>query len=253
MRTKDQHPENDLPERIAYIYCRFSPRPNADDCKSNEKQAERCAAHCDKKGYEVAAEAYDKAVSGKSLDRPGLQDVLDALQPGDVLVVDSSDRLARDMLVNLTVRQRIADTGATLEFADGTPTDTTPEGKLFQNIMAAFASYERERINARTKSGLKRKRENGERTTGKIRIGWMLDPKDPKKLVRNLNERDAIIRMCELSAKGLSSGDIAYQLTHVIGQCRGKPWSPRTIRKLVKREAYWAGPSGALCLAPTHP
>ena len=239
----------------AIIYTRFSPRPNARECDSCEKQEERCRAYCEQKGYKVQAVFPDRNESGGILLRPRLMQAVEYLTPNKILVVDSSDRLARDMLVSLTIRHQVEQVGATIEFADGSPPDTTPEGKLFQNILAAFAAYERDRIRLRTKNGLQRKRENGERTTGKIPIGWKKDPKDPKRLVVCEQERRAIKLACCIKAKlGGPSEEIANELTYVLGPCRGNSWSARTVRKLVKRHAYWADPiDGDPALEPQHP
>ena len=209
--------------------------------------------YCDQKGYAVAGRYFDKAVSGGLLIRPGLQTVLDKLESGDMLVVASSDRLARDMLTSLTIRQQVIDAGAMIEYADGTPPGTTPEGLLFQNILAAFASYERAKINARTKAGHEKRRKNGERTTGQIPIGWKPDPRDPKKLVVQAVEREAIINMCELSFEGYYSSQIAKALDRRFGPCREKPWSARTVRHLIRKHSYWAGPDGDYALEPDHP
>ncbi len=236
----------------AIIYTRFSPRPNAAECDSCKKQDERCREYCRQHEYPIRAIYWDEDVSGGIIDRIGLQSAFEALHPGDILVVDSNDRLARDMLVNLTIRQQVANAGATIEFADGSPCEDTPEGKLFQNILAAFSAYERDRIRLRTKQGLARKRENGERTTSKIPIGWQLDPDDPKRLVKHHGELNAIKKMFRLRVKyELSSEGIAGRLN---GSCRGKPWSARTVRKMLKKHACWADPvTGDLSLEPKHP
>ncbi len=237
--------------KTAIIYTRFSPRPNAAECDSCEKQEERCRKYSWDRGYSVSGWLSDEAISGGFLFRPGLQAAIKQLEPGFVLVVDSSDRLARDMLVNLTIRQQVADAGATIEFADGSPCEDTPEGKLFQNILAAFSAYERDRIRLRTKNGLARKRKNGERTTSKIPIGWKLDPDDPKRLVKYYGEINAIRRMFDLKTQGWTSGEITERLH---GNCRGKPWSARTVRKMLKKHAYWADPvTGDPELEPKHP
>ena len=118
-------------------------------------------------------------------------------------------------------------------------------------MLAAFAAYERDRIRLRTKEGLKKKRKNGECTTGKIPIGWAVDLRDPKRLVVCEQERKAIILACKL--KDYGSGVIAAELNMHIGYCRGKPWSDRTVRKLIKRHMFWAGPDGDPTLEPEHP
>ena len=238
----------------AIIYTRFSPRPNAKECTSSEKQANRCKAYCRQKGYIWMALYQDEKISGSVFSRPRLTAALTALKPGMVLVVDSSDRLARDMGVYYAILNEIEKADATIEFANGQPCEDTPEGKLIQGVFALLSAYERDRIRLRTKNGLAKKRENGERTTGKIPIGWMIDPEDPKRLVVCVHERDAIIRACYGASEGWTSGKIAVDLNcGQYGCCRLKPWSPRTIRKLIKRHSFWAGPDGDLSLEPKHP
>ncbi len=239
----------------AIIYTRFSPRPNAAECTSNERQHERCEIYCKQKGYSrnLTIPYQDRKVSGSILNRPGLQAAIAALKPGMILVVDSSDRLARDMLVNLTIRHEVEKAGATIEYADGSPTSTTDEGKLFENILAAFAAYERDRIRSRTKKGLEKKRKNGERTTGKIPIGWEQVQGAPRYLVVCKQERWVIIEACRLNYEGWSSRKIVEWIDANNVTCRGKPWSPRTIRKLINRHFYWAAPNGDLSLEPKHP
>jgi DNA invertase Pin-like site-specific DNA recombinase len=221
----------------AIIYCRFSPRPNADECKSNEKQSYRCRAYCERQepAYYQYDEFEDTAVSGRALDRPGLAAAIEALEPGMVLVVDTVDRLARDMLVNLTIRHQVEKAGATIEFADGSPNEDTPEGKLFSHILSAFAAYERDRIAARTSAGLKRKQANGE-YLGRPPVGYRVVD---KKLVEHEGEQQAIQtakRLVNESSRNTSER-IANYVTRWHGLFRGKPWSARTIRRIIQKSS----------------
>lgn len=220
-----------MPEQ-AIIYCRFSPRPDADISKSNEKQEERCRLYCEKKGYNVWSAFYDNAVSGKTPSRPGLNSALAFLNRGSVLVVDTWDRLARDMLIQLTICNTVEQLGATIETADGAPNRSTSEGTLFANILAAFAQYERERASRRTKAGLARKKNCGE-WLGKTPYGWKVTA---RKLEKDESEQAGIAHIMILHEQGASSEFIAKILTNWWGLCRGKPWSPRTIRKIIARE-----------------
>lgn len=216
----------------AIIYCRFSPRPNADECQSNEKQKERCKVYCDRSGHELHSVFADIAISGKVLDRPELSLAISRLEPGMVLVVDTCDRLARDMLVNLTIRHQVDRAGATIEFADGSPNEDTPEGKLFSHILAAFAAYERDRISARTSAGLKRKQAAGQHL-GRAPVGYRVDP-NTKVLVEDGGEQAAMDLVETFHNCGLTSIQIAVYLDEFLGPFRGKPWSARTIRRIIQ-------------------
>lgn len=220
----------------AIIYCRFSPRPDANESKSNEKQDERCGKYCEKMKYEVEADYWDDGFSGKVLDRPGLNTAIAALEPGMVLVVDTRDRLARDMLVSLTIHQQVKDRGATIEIADGSPSRETPEGNLMANILDAFAQYERERFARRTKAGLAKKKADGV-WLGKPPIGWKLN-KNTKQLEKCYKEQKVIEEiLCIRELHSYTSEAIAEILNRCYGNsCRGKPWSARTVRKVIARE-----------------
>lgn len=230
----------------AIIYTRFSPRPNAKECDSCEKQQERCRIYCGQKGYEVRQCFHDENISGGDLNRPGLSFAIRCLLPGDILVVDSSNRLARDMLVNLTIRHQVEEAGATIEFADGTPPATTPEGWLFQNILAAFAAYERDRIKLNTKRGIARNRALGKKINGRIPTGMKEDPENPGMLVKCDRERNAILQVCRWKSlhQSMTTHEMAITLDVQPGiwLYRGSPWSPRLIRKIIAKHSFWADP-----------
>lgn len=215
----------------AILYMRFSPRPDAGTSQSNEKQEDRCRVYCQRQSYEVAGVFADANISGKLLSRPGLSDALAALRPGMVLVVDTADRLARDMLVALTLHHQIEQRGAQVEAADGSPSRATPEGKLFANILAAFAQYERERFARRTKAGLARKRAQGVHV-GRIPVGYRLET-TTKKLIPDEWEQQAMERAKQLTAERVKSPEIAVMLTREFGPFRGRPWHARTVRKFL--------------------
>lgn len=213
----------------AITYERFSPRPDADTSLSCEKQLEKNIAYCKLKEYSVVNSFPDKDVSGGILNRPKLQEAIDSLKPGMILVVASGDRLARDMLVELTIINQVEAKGCTVEYADGSPTRSTPEGNLFRNILAAFSQYERERIQRNTKSGLAKKKNNGQHL-GRAPIGWRYN-KETKCLEGNHNEMALIAKIKSMSH--FSSTEIADYMNRHGYSLRGKPWSARTIRKIL--------------------
>lgn len=218
----------------AIIYARFSPCPDAEECNSNVYQIGRCKIYCERKGYNVIAEIKDNSVSGRVIDRPGLNEAIESLQPGMVLVVDRNDRLARDMLVALTIHARVESLGCSIEFADGSPLRSTAEGELLQNILSALAQFERRKFAERTKAGLARKKASGV-YCGRPPYGWRKE-KNVDKLIPIPDEQAIIECILRKKAIGHTSEFIADFLNEIGDTCRGKKWSDRTIRKIIARE-----------------
>lgn len=230
------------------IYTRFSPRPNAEECDSCEKQYERCLGYLIEREYSTDEILYfsDKGVSGDERNRPGLDGMLEAIKPGCVVVVDKSSRLARDVFLNLKIRYEIRKRQGNLEYADGTPPATTPEGKFYQNILAAVDGLQLDLIRLNTKRGIARNRALGKKTNGRIPTGMMEDPDNPGMLVKYYRERDAILQICRWKAlcPRMTTGEMAAELDNKAGiwLYRGKPWSPRLVRKIIARHSSWADP-----------
>jgi DNA invertase Pin-like site-specific DNA recombinase len=100
---------------------------------------------------------YQDMVSGKKEERPGLQNCLKALQPGNTLVVWKLDRLGRDLkhLVTIVDELRQRDIGFKVLTGHGAQIDTTTSnGRLVFGLFATLAEYERELIVERTHAGL---------------------------------------------------------------------------------------------------
>ncbi len=101
------------------------------------------------------------------------------------------------------------------------------------NILDAFAQYERERFARRTKAGLAKKKASGV-WLGKPPIGYKLN-RDTKQLEVCSEEKEAIATIMHDNWKQMLSEVIADHLNKT-RLCRGKPWSARTIRKIIARE-----------------
>jgi DNA invertase Pin-like site-specific DNA recombinase len=107
---------------------------------------------------------YREKVSGAKADRIELAKLLDALGPGDVLIVTRLDRLARSTLDLLSILKRIAAVGAKFKsLKDPWADTTTPHGELMVTILAGLATFEGHLIKARTDEGRMRAKARGVR------------------------------------------------------------------------------------------
>ena len=93
--------------------------------------------------------------SGKLARRPELDKaLLVACRRGDQLVVTKLDRIGRSVRNLLDVSSLLQERGVDLVCLDQPIDTTSPQGKLFFTILAAFAEFERDLIRERTRDGL---------------------------------------------------------------------------------------------------
>lgn len=105
-------------------------------------------------------------VSGKNVERPALQKLLNQLRENDVVVVHKLDRLGRSLkdlidLIGLLDSKKVD----FVSLSDGINTGSAV-GKLMFHLIGAFAEFERNLISERTKIGLASARARG-RSGGK--------------------------------------------------------------------------------------
>ena len=123
------------------------------DQKLDAQKLELIKYGCDKIFFEKA--------SGKNLERPELQKLLDNLRENDVVVVYKLDRLGRSLkdLIELVNDLRVRKVDF-VSVSDGIDTGTAL-GKLMFHLVGAFAEFERNLISERTKLGLVSARARG--------------------------------------------------------------------------------------------
>lgn len=113
------------------------------------------AAGCDR--------IFTDRLSGSLANRPGLDDLLDRVRPGDTLVVWRLDRLGRSLrhLIE-TVEKLQAQEVAFISLTESIDT-TTSGGKLIFHLFGAFAEFERNILRERTQAGLAAARARGKK------------------------------------------------------------------------------------------
>lgn len=103
----------------------------------------------------------DEGVSGAATTRPGLNEALSTLQPGDVLTVWKLDRLGRSLPHLISVIEELQKKGAGFKSLSESIDTTTAGGKLIFHIFGALAEFERSLIAERTRAGLQAAKKRG--------------------------------------------------------------------------------------------
>jgi len=221
----------------ARIYCRFSPRPNSDVCQSNDNQLQLAEKFCADKGWEVAASYKDDAISGKERDRPGLNNCLEDLRRGEVLVVKCWSRLSRDFAYGLMVLEDLLNRGVTVWSIEEGEHKTDPLSSFITSILMAVDAYRRAADSEETSNRMLQMGANGHRISAIPTYGWDVSKEDRTKLVRNEYQIAVIKRMLDLREKGMSYGKIASRLNaYVVPAPNGNTWHSRTVQRIIERE-----------------
>lgn len=96
-------------------------------------------------------------VSGSSSDRPALQELLSYIRDGDILVVHSMDRLARNLDDLRKIVKQLVSNQIQVKFIKENLTftgDDAPLSTLLLSVMGAFSEFERSLIRERQAEGI---------------------------------------------------------------------------------------------------
>jgi DNA invertase Pin-like site-specific DNA recombinase len=104
---------------------------------------------------------FTETASGAKTDRIELAKMLSHIRKGDIVVVYKLDRLGRSLKHLLEVVAQLNDKEVGIQSISDAIDTTTPQGRLFFNISACFAEFERDLIRERTKAGLEAARARG--------------------------------------------------------------------------------------------
>jgi DNA invertase Pin-like site-specific DNA recombinase len=104
---------------------------------------------------------YSDVASGSSVERKGLNEAIEYVRKGDVLVVWKLDRLGRSLKHIIELVSFLETKGVGLKFIQEKIDTTGSAGKFYLQIFGALAEFERNIIRERTKAGLASARARG--------------------------------------------------------------------------------------------
>jgi DNA invertase Pin-like site-specific DNA recombinase len=99
-------------------------------------------------------EIYIDKCSGKNKDRPQLKVMMNYIRKGDILIVESISRFARNTRDLLALVDQLNDKGVTFISKKEAMDTNTPSGKFMLTVMGAMAEMEREYILDRQREGI---------------------------------------------------------------------------------------------------
>jgi DNA invertase Pin-like site-specific DNA recombinase len=119
--------------------------------------------YCQRMNYRITREYIDSGYSGKDDKRPAFEELLADVRSDKVrcIIVYKLDRIGRSLRHVLALFEEFKHKG--IEFIATTQNinTTTPEGKMFFQLLGVFGEYERELIVSRTLAGLQRAKKQG--------------------------------------------------------------------------------------------
>lgn len=124
-------------------------------------------------GALVVAEFVERGRSGRSLERPELQRMLEYIQerPVDFVIVHKIDRLARNRADDSAITKTILGAGAYL-VSTTEAISTTPSGRLLHGIMASISEFYSQNLATEVMKGMRQKAIQGG-TPGRAPLGYL--------------------------------------------------------------------------------
>lgn len=218
-------------------YCRVSTTMQAQDGVSLDTQKDVITRYCNFKNYEVIKFYVDEGISGKTVERPALQELLKEAKRGDILVVASLSRLSRNTKDALNLFEEFKQRGIIFVCRDPDIDFTTAVGELMFTILMAVHKLERETISKNVSINMQRLSKEG-KLRSRPPFGYLFAGKDKdyEPCPKQMPVREKII---ELYKGGMKVAHITKKLNEE-GDNRvlnpsdpGKLFYQETIRRIL--------------------
>lgn len=191
---------------LTVAYCRVSTDEQAAEGFSIEGQAEKLRAYATLHDLGEVVVVSDPGLSGKNMERPGLQQLLDMVDQGHVsnVLAWRLDRLSRNLGDLILLADRFGQADVSLHSFTEKIDLSSATGRMFYNILGSFAQFYREQLSENVRMGMAQAMRQGRwcnrPPTGYDLVDGLLVPNDDASTVR---------RVFRMRGEGATQGDIA--------------------------------------------
>ena len=242
------------PTRAA-VYARVSSAEQARaDATSIDEQLRRGRAYADAHAWTVVAEYKDEGISGATplSERPASKRLLENADRYDAVIFWSMDRFTRNAQQGLADFSYLEDDlGIRIVLVKEAIDTSTPAGRLFRSMLAAFAEFERDTFRDRSMSGRYAVAEQGRWPNGKPPQGYKWDA-EKQTVVIDEPAAETIRTIYRLRAEGTTYMAITQHLAErKMLSPRGGLWAKATVRHVLQKP-YYQGTGITLSLSPSQ-
>ena len=192
----------------AVIYARYSSHKQNEE--SIEGQLRECYQFAEKNGFTVTHEYIDRAISGKTADRPSFQELIADSSKGkfEAVIMYTLDRFARNRYDSAMYKAKLKKNGVKLYYAKQ-PMPDTPEGIILESVLEGYAEYYSENLSRGVKRGMHEVALQG-RVTGKAPLGYVADKN--KKYQIDPETAQAVKYIFQMYSEGITQREISLYL-----------------------------------------
>ena len=226
----------------ACVYARVSTDEQAKKGYSVDEQVRMCRAQIDAKGWEYAGTFTDPGVSGRKLDRPGLNAMIEKINAGDIgaVVIYKLDRLSRKQKDTMHIIENVIMANDVYLYSLNETLDTsTPWGRAMIGILSAFNQMESETIQMRTTDGRMAKAKQGGYAGGKPPLGYRSREGE---LVIVPEEAEIVRAIFSMRKEGKTLMGIAEKLNEMGYRSKsGKLFRHSAVQTILANESVYRG------------
>ncbi|HHA9954230.1 TPA: recombinase family protein [Staphylococcus aureus] len=229
---------NEMKKRIG-AYIRVSTERQVEGY-SIEGQITQIEQYCQFNGYELVDIYADRGISGKSMNRPELQRMLNDAKNGklDCVMVYKTNRLARNTSDLLTIVEELHRQNVEFFSLSERMEVKNSTGKLMLQILASFSEFERNTILENIYTGQHQRALEGY-YQGNLPLGYNNIPDNKKELMINQHEANIVKYIFESYAKGHGYRKIANALNHKgYVTKKGNPFSISAVTYILSNPFY---------------
>ena len=235
--------ENEPKLKRCAIYTRKSVEDVLEmEFNSLDAQREACEAYVlsqKANGWVCLPERYDDyGVSGGTLERPALKELLKEAKNGrvDIIVIYKIDRLSRSICDFAELSKKFDEWGVSFVSVTQEINTSTSAGRMMLNILITFAQYEREVIAERIRDKMSASRKRGQWTGGVVPFGYI---NVKRRLIPDPEKSKQVAMMFDMFLQEQSIRGVALKLKEMgLKTNKGLEWTKCTLSRLFRNRVY---------------
>lgn len=220
----------------AVIYARFSSHNQTE--QSIEGQVRECLKYADDHGLTVTETYADRAISGKTDQRPEFQRMIDDAKRHRFsdLIVYKVDRLGRDKYDLANYKKILKNLRIKIHYA----AESIPEGAagtLMESLLEGLAQYYSDELSEKVRRGMKESAYKCHYAGGSVPLGYKIA--EDKSFQIDPTQAKVVQKIFEMYNQGIIKAKILEFLDHSgYTTSQGNKFNKDSINRIIKNEKY---------------